>query len=160
MQDAVDEKRGRRHAEAGKAAGFLVHGGIGDPDPALDDTAGVLLQEATNGRCIDADLPERFTQGIIRNRILLAYGAFRKRLAEIVAFVENDDVRALAAFQEQVFGSGQGATSGLFLLQRDSGELQGNAGRSREASQVRRKKCGEIVEIGSAHKKRAYASST
>ena len=43
-----------------EAMRLLVHSGIGDADPALDHAASVLRQQATDGRAIDADPPERF----------------------------------------------------------------------------------------------------
>src|SRR5687767_14337930 len=63
-------------------------------------------QQAANAALIHADLLKRLKQRVIRNRVLLTFGAFCPRLAEVGSFVENDDVAALSTLQKQVFRIG------------------------------------------------------
>src|SRR5437870_509843 len=97
----VYQKCCRRYAKPGKALGLLVHGGIGDPHPALDEGTGVLVEQTADSGSIHTHFPKRFVQRIVHNRILLAYGAFCRRLAKIVPLIENNDVRPLATLNKQ-----------------------------------------------------------
>src|SRR5438309_1471586 len=53
---AVNEERCGRRTKAGKSSRILVHGGVGDPHPSLNEVAGVFFQKPADARSIDADL--------------------------------------------------------------------------------------------------------
>ena len=79
-----------------------MHRGVRDFDPALDESARVLLEDPANPRFIDADGFERLVQRVVRNALRLRRRASRERLAEILPLVELNDVQPLAATNEQV----------------------------------------------------------
>jgi len=87
--DAVDQEGCGRNLEAGKSSRVLVHCGIRNPDPSLNDMAAMVLQKTPGARRIDADLPERLNERIVRNRILLAYRASGEQRAEILGTGQN-----------------------------------------------------------------------
>src|ERR1022692_4170897 len=60
--DTIDEESRGRYAEAREASRLLVHGGVGNPDPALDERAGMGLEQTPYAGCIDADFLKRLVQ--------------------------------------------------------------------------------------------------
>ena len=82
---------------------------VGDSDPSLNETATVRLEKPPDAGASDTDLPQRLEKRMVRNGILLPYGAFDRRLAEIFSLnslVENDDVGALSTLDKQFLGVG------------------------------------------------------
>jgi hypothetical protein len=104
--DGVDQECSRWDFEAGKAARPLVHRGIGDPNPALDGLAAPLLVKPGDAASIDADPSERLARRTVQNRIRL------RPAAGILAFVENDDVRAPSSLRKQFLRVGLSPAEG------------------------------------------------
>ena len=66
----IHQERGWRGFETREAVRLLVHGGVGDTHPALDQSPAALLEQPPNPRFVDADRLQWLIKRIVDDRLL------------------------------------------------------------------------------------------